>query len=77
MKAFSLSGSKKPLLSKKELEKQRKAEEDAAAAEAYQEFVKTFEQPSAKAKVFVKGSVFQPGSGGTDSLSLYFPFASK
>lgn len=73
MKAFSLGGSKKPVVSKKELEKLKKEEDAAAALEAYEQFVRTFEQPSsAKAKVFVKGSVIHPGSGGT----LFFAFSS-
>lgn len=71
MKAFSLTGSKKPLTSKKDLEKIKKAEDDAAAAEAYEEFIKTFEQPTSKSKMFIKGSVINPGSGGISFQSFH------
>lgn len=62
MKAFTLNSSKK-ILSKKELEKAKQAEEEAATAEVFDEFVKAFEAPSSKAKVFVKGSTINPGTG--------------
>lgn len=61
---FSLNASAKKLVSKKEQEKQKQAEEEAAAALAYEDFVKTFDQP--EAKVFVKGGdSSDSGTGGT------------
>lgn len=54
----------KKTLSKKELEKQKKIAEEEAAAEAYQEFVATFEDVPTKSKLFVRGSVINVGSGG-------------
>lgn len=61
MKAFSLSAKK--LVSKKDQEKQKQAEEEAAAALAYEDFVRTFDQP--EAKVFVKAESSDSGTGGT------------
>ena len=73
MKAFSLSSSRKPM-SKLELEKQKKLEADAEAAKAYEEFVATFEQDANAMKPisFVKGSVINPGIGGTNNTSFSF-----
>lgn len=70
VKSFSLSGGvNRTPLNKKELEKRKKLEDEAAAAEAYQDFVETFvtEPEQKKAKMFVRGSLIVPGvSGGTD-----------
>lgn len=70
MKAFSLSMSGKKVLSKKDQEKQKQAEEEAAAALAYDDFVKTFDEPSiASSKMFVK-EASSGGTGGTCPSSL-------
>ena len=78
MKAFSLSSSRKPM-SKLEIEKQKKLEADAEAAKAYEEFVATFEQDASAMKPisFVKGSVINPGSGGTNNTSSLLSFILK
>ncbi|RWS19535.1 U2 snRNP-associated SURP motif-containing protein-like protein, partial [Leptotrombidium deliense] len=60
MKAFNITAKK--TLSKKELEKQKKLLDEEAAAEVYQEFVESFEKPTAS-RVFVRGSVIKSGSG--------------
>lgn len=39
-------------------------EEEKAAAEAYEEFVAAFEEPSKHGKLFVRGTVINAGSGG-------------
>ena len=78
MKAFSLSSSRKPM-SKLEIEKQKKLEADAEAAKAYEEFVATFEQDGNAMKPisFVKGSVINPGIGGTSSLLSFILKSAK
>ncbi|KAI2798940.1 U2 snRNP-associated SURP domain-containing protein [Blomia tropicalis] len=63
---------------KKDLEKQKKLAEEEAAAEAYEEFVATFDTPSKQtAKLFVRGNVINPGSGedvgAQQSGKLYKP----
>ena len=66
MKAFTLNMSGKKLLSKKDQEKQKQAEDEAAAALAYDDFVKTFDQPVASSKMFVKeDAAGGGGAGGT------------
>ena len=68
MKAFSLSSSSRKPVSKLEIEKQKKLEAEAEAAKAYEEFVATFDQesPALVPKTFIKGSVINPGTGGTN-----------
>lgn len=54
-------------MSKKELEKkQKKQQEDLAAAEVFKEFVETFEKPETTSRTFVLGSVFNSGHEGID-----------
>lgn len=58
----------KRVLSKKELEELRKKEEDQAAANAFKEFVETFQEaPSTISKVWVKAGTYDAGS-----RSLFF-----
>lgn len=64
VKSFSLSSASKKVLNKRDLEKQKKIADEEAAAEAYQEFVATFEDVPAKGKLFVRGSVINSASGG-------------
>lgn len=53
----------KRVLSKKELEELRKKEEDQAAANAFKEFVETFQEaPSTISKVWVKAGTYDAGS---------------
>lgn len=61
MNAFAL-GTKKPL-TKKEQERQKQLKDEEEAAAAFRDFVDTFDA-APKAKVFVKGSVINPGTGG-------------
>ncbi|OTF78640.1 U2 snRNP-associated SURP motif-containing protein-like protein, partial [Euroglyphus maynei] len=58
MKSFSLNPKKK-----KDIEKQKKLAEEEACAEAYEEFVATFETPKSQSKLFVRGTVINPNSG--------------
>lgn len=60
MKAFNINPLAKKLPIK---DKFRKEEEDKAAAEAYEEFLASFEEPAKHGKVFVRGSVINAGSG--------------
>lgn len=58
VKSFSLN-----VKHKKDIEKQKKIAEEEAAAEAYEEFVATFDAPKPAGKVFVRGNVINPNSG--------------
>lgn len=58
VKAFSLSAK-----NKKEVEKQKKQAEEEAAAQAYEQFVATFDAPKPTGKLFVRGNVINPNSG--------------
>ncbi|KAF7492715.1 U2 snRNP-associated SURP motif-containing protein [Sarcoptes scabiei] len=58
MKSFALNAKKK-----KDLEKQKKQAEEEACAEAYEEFVATFNAPKPQSKLFVRGNVINPSSG--------------
>lgn len=64
-------------LNKKDAEKQKKLAEEEAAAEAYEQFVATFEQPKQTGKLFVRGNVINPSSGQETSAQqsgkLYKP----
>ena len=59
-----MSSSTKKVLGKKDLEKQKKIADEEAAAQAYQEFVATFEDTPEKGKLFVRGNVINSASGG-------------
>uniref|UniRef100_A0A182QTJ5 U2 snRNP-associated SURP motif-containing protein n=1 Tax=Anopheles farauti TaxID=69004 RepID=A0A182QTJ5_9DIPT len=67
---------KRPL-SRKEIEEQKKREDEAAAAHAFQEFVETFqEEPSKISKVWVKAGTYDAGSRKEDTKDrgkLYKP----
>ncbi|XP_064456681.1 U2 snRNP-associated SURP motif-containing protein-like isoform X2 [Ornithodoros turicata] len=74
VKAFNIA----PVAKKVPLkDKFRKEEEDKAAAEAYEEFLASFEEPAKHGKVFVRGSVINAGSGEekttTQTGKLYKP----
>lgn len=78
LKAFSIGSMGKRGLSKKELEEQRKKEEERAAAHVFQEFVETFqESPStASSKVWVKAGTYDAGARKEDTKDkgkLYKP----
>lgn len=74
MKAFNINPLAKKLAVK---DKFRKEEEDKAAAEAYEEFLASFEEPAKHGKLFVRGSVINAGSGEEKTTSqtgkLYKP----
>lgn len=72
MKAFNLNVKGRVGLSKKELEKQKLAEEKAAEAEALKQFVDTFERPSTGIS-FVKSGVINAGSAGTAYYFFHSP----
>uniref|UniRef100_A0A182N1U5 U2 snRNP-associated SURP motif-containing protein n=1 Tax=Anopheles dirus TaxID=7168 RepID=A0A182N1U5_9DIPT len=67
---------KRPL-SRKEIEEQKKREDEAAAAHAFKEFVETFqEEPSKISKVWVKAGTYDAGSRKEDTKDrgkLYKP----
>ncbi|XP_058175187.1 U2 snRNP-associated SURP motif-containing protein [Anopheles ziemanni] len=67
---------KRPL-SRKELEEQKKREDEAAAAHAFKEFVETFQEaPSKISKVWVKAGTYDAGSRKEDTRDrgkLYKP----
>jgi hypothetical protein len=69
-------GKSKPLSAakKKEKEEERKKEEAERAAAVYADFVAEFENPTATAKAFVRGSTINPETKG-DSLFPAFCFA--
>lgn len=66
LKAFSIGTMGKRQISKKELEEQRKKEQEQAAAQAFEEFVATFQEaPNKNAnKVWVKAGVYNAGKRG-------------
>lgn len=74
MKAFNINPLAKKLAVK---DKFKKEEEDKAAAEAYEEFLASFEEPAKHGKLFVRGSVINAGSGEEKTTSqtgkLYKP----
>lgn len=59
---------------KKELERQKRQQEEMAAAEVFKEFVETFEKPQSTSKTFVLGSVFNSGHEGIDFYLLPHQF---
>lgn len=78
LKAFSIGSMGKRPLSKKEQEEQRKKEQEEAAAQAFQEFVATFQDaPSNKSgKVWVKAGTYDAGKRQEDTKEkgkLYKP----
>ncbi|XP_058810365.1 U2 snRNP-associated SURP motif-containing protein isoform X2 [Phymastichus coffea] len=68
LKAFSIGTMGKRQISKKELEEQRKKEQEQAAAQAFEEFVATFQEtPNKNAnKVWVKAGVYNAGKREED-----------
>ncbi|XP_050314384.1 U2 snRNP-associated SURP motif-containing protein [Anthonomus grandis grandis] len=80
LKAFSIGTMGKRTLSKRELEEQRKREEEKAAAHVFQEFVETFQEAplNGSSKVWVKAGTFDAGSRKEDTKDkgqLYKPTA--
>ncbi|KAB0801313.1 hypothetical protein PPYR_05667 [Photinus pyralis] len=77
LKAFSIGAMGKRTLSKKELEEQRKKEEERAAAHVFQEFVETFQEtPVNGSKVWVKAGTYDAGARKEDTKDrgkLYKP----
>lgn len=77
LKAFSIGAMGKRSLSKKELEEQRKKEEERAAAHVFQEFVETFQEtPVNGSKVWVKAGTYDAGARKEDTKDkgkLYKP----
>ncbi|KAG5326007.1 SR140 protein, partial [Acromyrmex heyeri] len=78
LKAFSIGTMGKRPLSKKELEEQRKKEQEQAAAQAFEEFVATFQETPSKTtnKVWVKAGTYDAGKRQEDTREkgkLYKP----
>ncbi|PSN54653.1 hypothetical protein C0J52_01081 [Blattella germanica] len=77
LKAFSIGTMGKRQMSKKELEDQRKKEQEEAAAQAFEEFVATFQEtPSKAGKVWVKAGTYDAGRRQEDTREkgkLYKP----
>ncbi|KAJ1530303.1 hypothetical protein ONE63_005222 [Megalurothrips usitatus] len=78
LKAFSIGSMGKRPLSKKEQEEQRKKEQEEAAAQAFQEFVATFQEtPNNKSsRVWVKAGTYDAGKRQEDTKEkgkLYKP----
>ncbi|XP_051156379.1 U2 snRNP-associated SURP motif-containing protein isoform X1 [Leptopilina boulardi] len=78
LKAFSIGTMGKRPLSKKELEEQRKKEQEQAAAQAFEEFVATFQDTPNKPtnKVWVKAGTYDAGKRQEDTREkgkLYKP----
>ncbi|CAG9816756.1 unnamed protein product [Phaedon cochleariae] len=78
LKAFSIGIMGKRNLSKKELEEQRKREEEKAAAHVFQEFVETFQDApiNGSSKVWVKAGTYDAGARKEDTREkgkLYKP----
>ncbi|KAF5296912.1 hypothetical protein FQA39_LY12269 [Lamprigera yunnana] len=77
LKAFSIGAMGKRTLSKKELEEQRKKEEERAAAHVFQEFVETFQDaPVNSTKIWVKAGTYDAGAQKEDTKDkgkLYKP----
>ncbi|XP_055606151.1 U2 snRNP-associated SURP motif-containing protein [Uranotaenia lowii] len=67
LQAFTVGTMGKRQLSRKELEEQKKREDEAAAAHAFKEFVETFQEaPSKISKVWVKAGTYDAGSRKED-----------
>ncbi|XP_052873211.1 U2 snRNP-associated SURP motif-containing protein [Anopheles cruzii] len=77
LQAFTVGTMGKRPLSRKELEEQKKREDEAAAAHAFKEFVETFQEaPSKISKVWVKAGTYDAGSRKEDTKDrgkLYKP----
>ncbi|XP_046746298.1 U2 snRNP-associated SURP motif-containing protein isoform X2 [Diprion similis] len=78
LKAFSIGTMGKRPLSKKELEEQRKKEQEQAAAQAFEEFVATFQETPNKTsnKIWVKAGTYDAGKRQEDTREkgkLYKP----
>ncbi|XP_018318241.1 U2 snRNP-associated SURP motif-containing protein isoform X2 [Mycetomoellerius zeteki] len=78
LKAFSIGTMGKRPLSKKELEEQRKKEQEQAAAQAFEEFVATFQETPSKTtnKIWVKAGTYDAGKRQEDTREkgkLYKP----
>uniref|UniRef100_A0A069DXK2 Putative splicing regulator n=1 Tax=Panstrongylus megistus TaxID=65343 RepID=A0A069DXK2_9HEMI len=77
LKAFSIGTMGKRQPSKRELEEQRKKEQEKAAAQAFEEFVATFQEPANKtSKVWVKAGTYDAGKRQEDTKEkgkLYKP----
>ncbi|KAJ8923649.1 hypothetical protein NQ315_010229 [Exocentrus adspersus] len=78
LKAFSIGTMGKRGLSKRELEEQRKREEEKAAAHVFQEFVETFQEAplNGSSKVWVKAGTYDAGARKEDTKDkgkLYKP----
>ncbi|CAH1965095.1 unnamed protein product [Acanthoscelides obtectus] len=78
LKAFSIGTMGKRILSKKEMEEQRKREEEKAAAHVFQEFVETFQEAplNGSSKVWVKAGTYDAGARKEDTKDkgkLYKP----
>ncbi|KAG5896697.1 hypothetical protein JTB14_002542 [Gonioctena quinquepunctata] len=78
LKAFSIGTMGKRNLSKRELEEQRKREEEKAAAHVFQEFVETFQESpvNGSSKVWVKAGTYDAGARKEDNKDkgkLYKP----
>ncbi|ALC40492.1 CG9346 [Drosophila busckii] len=79
LEAFTVGTFSKRQLSKKELEDQKKKEDEAAAAHAFKEFVETFQESSTPgSKIWVKAGTYDAGSRREDKSEkgkLYKPGA--
>ncbi|XP_017778699.1 PREDICTED: U2 snRNP-associated SURP motif-containing protein isoform X2 [Nicrophorus vespilloides] len=78
LRAFSIGAMGKRNMSKRELEEQRKKEEDRAAADAFKEFVETFQETpiNGGSKVWVKAGTYDAGARREDTREkgkLYKP----
>ncbi|XP_066155445.1 U2 snRNP-associated SURP motif-containing protein [Euwallacea fornicatus] len=78
LKAFSIGTMGKRGLSKRELEEQRKREEEKAAAHVFQEFVETFQDAplNGSSKVWIKAGTYDAGARKEDTKDkgkLYKP----
>ncbi|XP_030755965.1 U2 snRNP-associated SURP motif-containing protein [Sitophilus oryzae] len=78
LKAFTIGTMGKRSLSKRELEEQRKREEEKAAAHVFQEFVETFQEApiNGSSKVWVKAGTYDAGARKEDTKDkgkLYKP----
>ncbi|XP_065367356.1 U2 snRNP-associated SURP motif-containing protein [Calliphora vicina] len=77
LEAFAVGTMGKRQMSKKELEDQKKKDDEAAAAHVFKEFVETFQDtPSASSKIWVKAGTYDAGSRKEDSREkgkLYKP----
>ncbi|BES91658.1 cwf21 [Nesidiocoris tenuis] len=77
LKAFSIGAMGKRQPSKKEIEEMKKKEQEKAAAQAFEEFVATFQEaPSKTGKVWVKAGTYDAGKRHEDTKDrgkLYKP----